>query len=126
VLKISKLEQANSALKVLLEQRVEYRKELAEIISLNVNALILPYLEKLNTSRLDSKQRAYVSIIESNLNEIIAPLLSRFSKINLKLTPTEIQVTNLVRQDKPTKLKFPRYFSPKTQKYDFITIGYVA
>ena len=23
-------------------------------------------------------------------------------------------------------LKFPRHFSPKTQKYDFITIGYVA
>jgi len=25
-----------------------------------------------------------------------------------------------------SSLKFPRHFFPKTQKYDFITIGYVA
>ncbi|MCD6271692.1 MAG: helix-turn-helix transcriptional regulator, partial [Deltaproteobacteria bacterium] len=59
--------------------------------------------EKLKNSRLDSKQKAYVNIIESNLNEIVAPLLREFSKTNLKLTPTEIQVTNLVKHSKTTK-----------------------
>ncbi len=63
----------------------------------------MPYLEKLNTSRLDNKQKAYVNIIELNLNEIVAPLLREFSKIGLKLTPAEIQVTNLIRQGKNTK-----------------------
>jgi PAS domain S-box-containing protein len=102
-LKTSKLEGANIALKFLLEQRIENKKELGEAILLNVNELILPYLEKLNTSRLDSRQKAYVSIIESNLNEIIAPLVRGLSKISLKLTPTEIQVTSLVEQGKTTK-----------------------
>lgn len=102
-LKTSKLEEANIALKVLLEQRIEDKKELGEAILLNVNELILPYLEKLKKSRLDSRQNVYVSIIESNLNEIIAPLVRGLSKISLKLTPTEIQVINLVKQGKITK-----------------------
>lgn len=102
-LKTSKLEEANTALKVLLEQRIEDKKELGEAILLNVNELILPFLEKLNTSRLDNKQKAYVNIIELNLNEIVAPLVREFSKIGLKLTPAEIQVTNLVKQGKITK-----------------------
>ena len=37
------------------------------------------------------------------MNEIVAPLVREFSKTNLKLTPAEIQVTNLVRQGKTTK-----------------------
>jgi len=102
-LKTSKLEEANTALKVLLKQRIEDKSELGETILLNVNELILPLLEKLKKSRLDSRQNVYVSIIESNLNEIIAPLVQGLSKISLKLTPTEIQVTNLVRQGKTTK-----------------------
>ncbi|PXF56191.1 MAG: hypothetical protein C4B58_14315 [Deltaproteobacteria bacterium] len=102
-LKTSKLEEANIALKVLLEQRIEDKSEHRETILLNVNALILPYLEKLKKTKLDSRQNVYVGIIESNLNEIIAPSVRGLSKISLKLTPTEIQVTNLVNQGKTTK-----------------------
>ncbi|PXF58260.1 MAG: hypothetical protein C4B58_07215 [Deltaproteobacteria bacterium] len=102
-LKTSKLGEANVALKVLLEQRIEDKSELGETILLNVNELILPLLEKLKKSRLDSRQNVYVSVIESNLNEIIAPLVRGLSRISWKLTPTEIQVTNLVKQGKTTK-----------------------
>ena len=102
-LKTGKLEEASIALKVLLEQRIKDKSELGETILLNVNALILPFLEKLKKSRLNSKQNVYVGIIESNLNKIIAPLVRRLSKISLKLTSTEFQVTNLVNQGKTTK-----------------------
>ena len=37
------------------------------------------------------------------MNEIVAPLVHEFSKIKLKLTPVEIQVTDLVRHGKTTK-----------------------
>jgi hypothetical protein len=36
------------------------------------------------------------------------------------------KVEDLKKQLPSFSLKFLRYFSPKTQKYDFITIGYVA
>ena len=97
------LEETNTALNVLMQQRIEAKTELEETVLLNAKELIVPFLERLNKSRLDSKQKAYVNIIESNLNEIVAPLVRKFSKINLKLTPAEIQVTNLVRQGKTTK-----------------------
>jgi len=97
------LDETNTALNVLMQQRIEAKTELEETVLLNAKELIIPFLERLNKSRLDSKQNAYVNIIESNLNEIVAPLVREFSKISLKLTPTEIQVTNLVRQGKTTK-----------------------
>ena len=97
------LDETNTALNVLMQQRIEAKTELEETVLLNAKELIVPFLERLNKSRLDSKQKAYVNIIESNLNEIVAPLVREFSNINLKLTPAEIQVTNLVRQGKTTK-----------------------
>ena len=97
------LEETNTALNVLMQQGIEAKTELEETVALNAKELIVPFLEKLNKSGLDSKQKAHINIIESNLNEIVAPLVREFSKINLKLTPTEIQVTNLVKQGKTTK-----------------------
>jgi len=113
-----KVEETNTALKVLMQQRIEAKTELEETVLLNAKELIMPFLERLKKCRLDSKQNAYVNIIESNLNEIVAPLVRKFSKINLKLTPTEIQVTNLVRQGKTTK---PTFFPP----HDMDIQGYV-
>lgn len=80
-LQTCKLEETNTALNVLMQQRIEDKAELGETILLNVKELIVPFLERLNKSRLDSKQKAYVNIIESNLNEIVAPLVREFSKI---------------------------------------------
>ena len=117
-LNTSKLEDANVALKVLLKQRIEDKTEFEETVLLNVKELILPYLEKLNTSRLDSRQKAYVNIIELNLNEIVAPLVREFSKIGLKLTPAEIQVTNFVKQGKPTK-EIAEFLNLATSTIDF-------
>ncbi|MDL1989123.1 MAG: PAS domain-containing protein [Deltaproteobacteria bacterium] len=97
-LQTCKLEETNTALKVLMQQRIEAKTELEETVLLNAKELIVPFLERLNRSKLDSKQKTYVNIIESNLNEIVAPLVHEFSKINLKLTPAEIQVTNLVKE----------------------------
>ncbi len=58
----------------------------------------MPFGEELSRSGLDSKQKVYVSAIESNLNDIVASLFHEFSKIGFKLTPTEIQITDLVKE----------------------------
>lgn len=97
------LEEANTALKVLLKQREEDKIELEEKVLLNVRELVAPYLEKLKMKRLDQKQRAYIGIIESNLNDIVSPFVRSLSSKLIKLSPTELQVTNLIKQGNTTK-----------------------
>ena len=112
------VEETNTALNVLMQQKIEAKTELEEMVLLNAKELIVPFLERLKKSRLDSKQKAYVNIIESNLNEIVAPLVREFSKINLKLTPTEIQVIDFVRHGKTTK-EIAQFLNLATSTIDF-------
>jgi len=101
--KSTNLEEMNAALKVLLKNREEDKKDLEEKLLLNIRQLGLPYVEKLKQTALDEKQKTYVSILESNLNDIISPFLLRLSSKYSDLTPTEIQVAHLVREGKRTK-----------------------
>jgi len=98
-----RVKEANAALKVLLKQRDADKIELEEKVLLNVNQLILPYLDKLKRRKLDAKQKAYAEILESNLNEIVSPLARSLSSKMLRLSPTELEVANLVHQGKTTK-----------------------
>jgi PAS domain S-box-containing protein len=97
------LKEVNTALKVLLEQRETDKADLEERVLLNINELIFPYLEKLKTKDLRDKQKAYVDIIYSNLNDIVSPLIRSLSAKLIRLSPTEIQVINLIKQGKTTK-----------------------
>jgi PAS domain S-box-containing protein len=97
------LQEANAALKVLLKQREADRIELEEKVLLNVNQLIMPYLGKIKRRKLDAKHKAYVDILESNLNEIVSPFARSLSSKFLRLSPTELEVSNLVQQGKNTK-----------------------
>ncbi|MGD8337077.1 MAG: PAS domain S-box protein [Desulfobacterales bacterium] len=97
------LAEVNTALKVLLKQREYDKKELADNVLSNVKALIGPYLERLQKSRLSTDQLTLINILESNLNNIISPFISRFSARNINLTPTEIRVANLVKEGKTNK-----------------------
>ncbi len=101
--KSSDLEELNTALKVLLKKREEDRSELEEKVLFSVKELISPHLEKLKTISLDHQKKTLVEIIESNLNDIISPFAQRMPVKFAKLTPTEIQVANLVKQGKITK-----------------------
>ncbi len=44
-----------------------------------------------------------MDIIESNLDEVVSSFALKFSKTDLNLTPTEIQVANLIKQGKRSK-----------------------
>lgn len=102
-LKTQNLEEVNIALKVLLKRRDEDKIELEEKVLLNVKELVVSYIGKLKQSGLDEKQRSYIEIMETNLNDIVSPFLHGLSTRFLKLTPMEIQVANLVKQGKSTK-----------------------
>jgi DNA-binding NarL/FixJ family response regulator len=97
------LEEVNAALKVLLKQREADKTELEERIAGNFRELVRPLMQKLKKSGLNDRQKAFVEIAENELNHILAPFLRKVSAGHLKLTPTEIQVANLVKHGKSTK-----------------------
>ena len=103
-LKAASLSETNTALSVLLKQREADKVELEEKILINTKLMISPYLAKLkNRRKLGNKEKAYIEVIESNLNEIISPFVRSISDKFFRLTPTEMQVINLIRQGKTTK-----------------------
>jgi DNA-binding CsgD family transcriptional regulator len=97
------LAEVNTALKVLLKQREDDKKELADNVLSNVKELIGPYLDRLRRSRLSTDQETLVSILDSNLNNIISPFINQFAARHIKLTPAEIRVANLVKEGKTNK-----------------------
>jgi DNA-binding CsgD family transcriptional regulator/PAS domain-containing protein len=97
------LEESNIALKVLLKQRGADKEELEQKVILNINQLIIPYLEKIKRRKLDAKLKAYIDILEANLTEIVSPFASNLSSQYLRLSHTEMEVANLIRQGNNTK-----------------------
>ncbi len=102
-IKTSKLEEINTALKVLIEKRKEDKIRLEEDVLSNVKQLVEPYLARLRESGLDSAQGSLLDVLEINLKEITAPFMRAFSSEYLNLTPAEIRIANLVKQGKTTK-----------------------
>jgi DNA-binding CsgD family transcriptional regulator len=97
------LEEANTALEVLLRKREKDKTDLEENMLFNVKELVIPYLEKLSRGPLDKRQEVLLHIAESNLNEVISPFIRGLSNRYLRLTPTEIHLANLIKQGKTTK-----------------------
>jgi DNA-binding NarL/FixJ family response regulator len=97
------LEEANTALKVLLQHREEDKAILEEQVLANVRKLVLPYLENLKHLNLNENQAAQVKMIEGNIKKIVSPFLRNLTSSYLDLTPREIQVANLVKEGKTTK-----------------------
>ena len=116
--KRAELEEAKTALKFVMKESMRDKRELEETVLLNVQGLIAPYLEKLKKSGLDGKQNDYADLIESNLKEIVSPLLLRLSNQYSKFTPTEIQITDLVRHGKTTK-EIAQFLNLATSTIDF-------
>src|SRR4030066_1359531 len=102
-IKASNLEETNIALKVLLEKRNKDKTEIEENILLKIKKVVVPYLAKLKKSKLDDKQELYIDILESNLNDITSSFSRRLSSEYMNFTPAEIQIANLLRQDKTNK-----------------------
>ena len=97
------LEEVNTALKVLLEQREKEKAEVKEALLTNIKKLIFPYIEKLEARRLDADAQTYVDIVKSNLSDLISPLANSLSSKYFELTPSEIQIADLIKAGKTSK-----------------------
>jgi len=97
------LQEVNSALKVLLQQREDDKRELEENVVSNVKDLIFPYIEQFKKMILEKDQRTIVGILETNLNNIVSPFIRKVSSKMLKLTPMEIRICSLIKGGKTSK-----------------------
>jgi DNA-binding CsgD family transcriptional regulator len=102
-MKTLNLEEANTALRVLVKRRSEDQKEMEENILANVRELIMPLIDCLKGSRLDKRQANWLEILEANLNDMISPFSHGLNAGYFKLTPTEFQVANFIKTGKTTK-----------------------
>ena len=101
--KTANLEEMNVALTVLLKKREDDRRDLEENLMDNVQSLILPHLEKLKSMELSARHKIFIEILESNIHQIASPLARQLSSSYFSLTPTEIRVASLIKQDRTTK-----------------------
>ncbi len=99
----SSLEEANTALRVMLKTADQIKIEMEETVLFNVKRFALPYLEELKRSPLNDRQQSYLDMLAHSLDQIIEPFLRGVSAQYLTLTPTEVTVTNLIKQGKTTK-----------------------
>ena len=95
------LEELNTTLKVLLKQREEDKKSLEGRVVSNVKNLVIPYIEKMKKDHLNPQQTSHLTILETNLNEIVSPFLHTIRQLNL--TPRETRIASLVKDGKTTK-----------------------
>lgn len=95
------LDERNTALKVLLEQREQDQRELEERIVSNVDQLIEPTLERLSRTFRHRPERLEIDALRVNLREIVGPFGQRLAgrpPSGEPLTRREKEVAALVRQ----------------------------
>ncbi len=98
-----KLEDLNTTLRTLLEQRDQDRLLLEERVIANINKLVMPALEKLKAIPIESQATAMLGILEANLKEIVSPFSQQLSAQSASLTQTEVQIANCIMQGMRSK-----------------------
>ncbi|MFZ1986211.1 MAG: PAS domain S-box protein [Desulfatitalea sp.] len=97
------LQEANTALKVLLKRREEDKRALEEQVLYNVKKMVLPYLNKVQKESPDERHKTYMGIVESNLRDITCGFSRRLSLAYYGLSTAELKVANFIRQGKKNR-----------------------
>ncbi|WP_170569763.1 LuxR C-terminal-related transcriptional regulator [Ruegeria atlantica] len=113
------LQETNTALRVLLSSLDDDRKNRDHQIVERVRSMVLPYLDKLRDQiGPDKAQHVYLDLAEQNLQEITSLMSDRLSDAFAVMTPTEIEIAQLVMSGKTTK-DIARALSRETSTIDF-------
>ena len=102
ILERKSLQEANTALKAVLARIEEEKQEIHLNIRANVDKILMPILHALDLDLPQSK-RKYAELLRTNLEEIASPFISHLSDTYLSLTPTEVNICNMIRNGLRTK-----------------------
>ena len=92
-----------AALKVLLKQRDQDRRELEENVLVNINELVRPHLARLMGRNLKRREKELLGVIEASLDDIVSPLARKLTVELARLSPAETRIANFIRQGRSTK-----------------------
>lgn len=98
-----RLKEMNTAMRVLLDKRMEDHQRAEERIRMSLKELIDPYLTRLENSGLKSNQNQLLQVIRMNLDEVVGSSLPEITSKYHIFSPNELQVVNLIRKGKTTK-----------------------
>lgn len=100
----AELEEANIALRVLLQSVEQSKDENEKKIARKITGLVTPIVSKLR-QRLIANDPAnqYLDLLEENLKSITSPASDRLADVVQALTPTEQEIALMVMQGQTTK-----------------------
>jgi DNA-binding CsgD family transcriptional regulator len=96
------LKDANAALRVVLSNIEDEKKRIYENFHLNIEKVVMPVIHALTPGIEKSKQK-YMDMLKTNLEEITSPFTSRIFNHYRTLTPTEVDICNMIRNGLRTK-----------------------
>ena len=99
----AKLEELNITLRTILEQRDQDSKLLEQRVIASINELVKPLLRTLRKTRSGAERESLLDIIASSLDEIISPFTSQLTGQKVRLTQTELQIAQCIRQGMRSK-----------------------
>ncbi len=102
-IKIKNIDEVNTALKILLEEREKDKVRIEENIFSNLKNNVFPYLESLKNSGLPERQNSLVDVVIASINGITSSFTRRLTTEFEDFTPMEIQVANLIKHGSSTK-----------------------
>ena len=96
------LQDANAALHDSLVQSQREKKMVGVSIQAKIDKIITPILYALQ-AEMDSSQLDYLELLKKNLQDIISPFVEGGQDVLSKLSPVELQVSNMIKHGLSTK-----------------------
>lgn len=108
------LREANTALRIVLSRIEDEKRAVREAVVANVGRIIMPILHALEMEIPEDK-KGYITLLRRNLEEIASPFHDQLSKRFMALTPSELQVCNMIQMGLGSKeIARLRHISPAT------------
>ena len=113
------LEDANTALRVLLKGVETSRNDIEKRIVQQIKGLVLPHVSRLHHLLTDDETaQSYLELVERNLNHITSDFTGKLAQALEDLTPTEAEIVQLIVQGRSTK-EIAKTLSRGTSTIDF-------
>ncbi len=90
------LQEANAVLRTVLSNIEAEKRQIYENVQLSIDNVIMPIVHAL-TPAIEKDKQKYIEILRTNLEEIASPYINRIVSQFQTLTPTEVNICNMIR-----------------------------